>query len=272
MLEPNFQLPDPEVAARETQKRVALLEWFAEYIKPSVTGLLVSGSLSYGQNYSVKPTSDIDMQLLINHEGVKELLKTDCFNPDGLAKAVNGYTQGLYEQFSLVFTKDEVPMECHFWDEQAFTDAITFKAESTKRLRSSIDTPSTDYGYSFDREGSVTDYFGEMIDGYAVSDFPSYRRIDGKLFLCRPVTNVLGLPLVVIDNAKLRDATDACWTHTAQELIAFAGSEPVDLNIHNIANTLPGKNKMSPEALQKVHDRTASILRALRNSEAFNSN
>lgn len=256
MLEANFELPDREQSEKETQKRGELIDWFAEYIQNSVTGLLVTGSMSYGQSYSVKPSSDVDMQLLVNNETVKELLKTDCFNSDELRHAVEGYRSGLYGQFSLVFEKNGVPMECHFWDEQAFIEAITFKNENTKRLRSSIESPSTDFGYSFDREESRKDYYGEIIRGFAVADFPSFRNVNGKIFLCRPVTNILGLPLSVIKGPTLSDAIEECWKSATDKLIAFAGNDKIDLNNISIANTLPGKNKMSPESLEEVQTKT----------------
>lgn len=256
MLEPSFELPDKQISTEETSKRLKLLDWFKDYIKPSVTGFIVSGSLSYGQNHSVKPTSDIDMQLLVNLDTVQKLAKVDCFDRAELSRAIEGYKKGLYKQFSLVFHKNNVPMECHFWDEQAFIDAITFKNDSTPRLRSDIDTPSTDYGYSFDREESKKDYFGEMIEGFAVADFPSYRRINNKLFICRPITNILGLPLTVISNQRLDEAVNECWSKAVKELLAYYKDNQINLNAVSIANTLPGKNKMSEEALSKVQART----------------
>lgn len=263
MLESNFQLPDSKTSIAETQKRLKLLDWFTEYIRSSVTGLIVTGSMSYGQNYSIKPTSDIDMQLLVTPETMDELAKTECFDAADLKQAINGYEKGLFKQFSLVFHKDDVPMECHFWDEQAFIDAATFKAENTKRLRTSIDTPSTDHGFSFDREENVKEYYGEIVDGVAIADFPSYRRINGKLFLCRPITNLLGLPLVKITSDKLDDAPKECWLAAVKELVLFSEGQTIDLETLSIANTLPGKNKMSLEVLRNVQAQTQEILAAL---------
>ena len=259
MLEPNFTPPDADISKVETQKRLNLIKWFSGYIASSVTGMLVCGSMSYGQNYSVKPSSDIDMQLLVTPTTILELLKTDCFDRQELEHALDGYQRGLYGQFSLVFNKDGVPMECHFWDEKAFIDAITFKSAVTKRLRTSIDIPSTDYAYSFDRDVSRKDYYGELKDGFAVADFPSYRR-ESRLYLCRPITGVLGLPLVEITSSKLDKAMSECWETAIAELKSFAGDKPIDLEITSIVNALPGKNKMSPESISRVQAKTNQLL------------
>lgn len=263
MLEPNFQLPEHQISVFETSKRLSLIDWFMDYIQSSVTALFVSGSMSYGQNYSVKPSSDIDMQLLVTNDSVEELLKTDCFAIDELSRAVEGYKKGFYKQFSLVFNKDNVPMECHFWDEKAFIEAVSYKNENTPRLRSGIYTPSVDYGYSFDRQESKKEYYGEVINGFAVSDFPSYRIVSEVLYLCRPITNILGLPLVKISNDRVAAAINECWMITAKKLIEYSGSSNPDLQKVSIANTLPGMNKMSESALAQVQRKTQEELEKL---------
>jgi hypothetical protein len=263
MLEPEFVLPDPKTSQIETQKRLALIAWFTEYIRESIVGFLVTGSMAYGQNYSVKPGSDIDMQLLLTPERADSLLQTDCFNYDELHSAIDGYRRGLYGQFSLVFKKDDVVMECHFWDSKQFIQAITFASQNTKRLRSTIESPSTDYGYSFDRAENIFDYYGEMIDGFAVADFHSYRVVDGKMYLCRPITNILGAPLVQIGSSQLDEAMNLCWRTTVKHLSELTGSSAVDLGRLNVVNTLPGKNKLSPAALDQIQTKTAEMLKLL---------
>ena len=59
------------------------------------------------------------------------------------------------------------------------------------------------------------------------------------------------------------DAFEDCWLAVAKELVLFAEGNPFDLDIINIVNTLPGKNKMSPEALRNVQAKTQEVLVAL---------
>ena len=95
-----------------------------------------------------------------------------------------------------------------------------------------------------------------MIQGFAVADFPTYRRINDKLFLCRPITNILGIPLIIIANQRIIEAIDERWTRSVQELLSFTGDTQPDFEYTSIANTLPGKNKMSEEALNSVKLKT----------------
>ena len=113
-LELNFTPPAPEVSIQETKKRNDLITWFKGVIDDAVIGLIVTGSMSYGYDYSVKETSDIDMQLIVTPETVGNLRVTGLFHEEELDKAISGYLEGVFGQFSIVFEKDGVNMECHF--------------------------------------------------------------------------------------------------------------------------------------------------------------
>ena len=79
----------------------------------------------------------------------------------------------------------------------------------------------------------------------------------------RSTANILGIPLVKISNDALDDAVEMCWLNATRELIQFAEGKPVDLTKISIANTLPGKNKMSQEALNAIQKKTSDILSKL---------
>lgn len=259
-LEPEFVLPDPIVSKEETRKRNELITWFSEVVDDAIVGFIVSGSMGNGYDYSVKETSDVDMQLIVTSESVTKLKDVGIFDTAELEKAIAGYIEGFYEQFSLVFQKDGVSMECHFWDQSAFIAAITYQSSNTKRLRSGIDAPSTDHGYSFNRAESVKDYYGEMINNYAVGTFPSYREENGVIYLCRPITNILGLPRVGKTNEELNIAIEKTWDESIGRLASIVENGVVNLSECNIENTLPGKNKVRPGVLALIREKTKEKL------------
>lgn len=260
-LEPNFIPPEQTISVEATKKRNELITWFKEVVDDSIVGMIVSGSMGYGYDYSVKETSDIDMQLIVTPETVNGLRATGLFNEKELEKVLSGYLDGVFGQFSIVFDKDGVNMECHFWDLSAFIKAITYEAAETKRLRSGIETPSTDHGFSFDRKESIKDYFGEMIGNYPVGIFPSYREEDGIIYLCRPITNILGLPRIEKTSQELDDAMKITWSETIKRLSTALGGNAENLNKFNVENTLPGKNKMRSDVLDKVRQKTIEELK-----------
>jgi len=258
MIDINFQPPEPAISQIETEKRKNLLPWVLEYFNNVTTGIFVCGSLSYGADYSVTSTSDIDIQLVLNDDTLDIFESLDLYDKTELHSAIKGYKKGAYKQFSLTGIKDGVPIESHFWNKQAFIDAITFQSSETQRLRSSIDTPSTDYGFAFDGTYNSLDFYGEIIDGYPVSVFPSYREVEGKLYLCRPVTNMLGGPIVLKTDAECDIAIDACWTETITRLKDVKRTSP-DVQL-SIVNALPSQYKMSPTSKATVIAKTEHLL------------
>ena len=101
-LETNFTPPEKAVAEAETKKRNELIDWFSEVVDKAVVGLIVSGYMSYGYDYSVKETSDVDMQLIVTPETVNALKELDIFDGEELENAIAGYLAGIYSQFSIV--------------------------------------------------------------------------------------------------------------------------------------------------------------------------
>ena len=254
MIDPNFIAPPSDVSKVETKKRLDLLPWLKDTLSPYAEGIFVAGSLSYGANYSVSPSSDIDIQIVTTPTILDSITTLELFNKSDLEHALKGFSRGLYDQFSLVAEKEGISLECHCWNTSAFIQAITYESKSTLRLRSSIETPSTDYGFSFDGKESIVDFYGQMIDGYAVSEFPSYRFIDNTYYLCRPVTNILGLPIVLTSTDTITAAIDQCWSLSVQKLNEAKASQASQTL--SIVNALPSKYKMSPEAKVAVEQKT----------------
>lgn len=259
MIDPNFQPPAPEISRIETEKREALLPWLDEYFSATMDSILVCGSLSYGANYSVTPKSDIDVQLIINDSRLEELSLLDLYDKEELKHAIAGYKEGIYKQFSLTGEKNGIPIESHFWNKDAFVQAITFVSQETPRLRSSIDTPSTDFGFSFDGSSDSVDFYGEMISNYPVSVFPSYREKGTTLYLCRPVTNILGGPIVIKASKEIEAAMDECWTHVISHLKKARESSDSPESL-NVVNALPSQYKMSQTSKAAVIAKTDYIL------------
>lgn len=261
MIDPNFQPPESSESKEETAKRKKLLPWITEYFDDVTTGIFVGGSLSYGADYSVRASSDIDVQLVLNDEVLDKLVELDLYDRTELEHAVSGYKRGIYQQFSLVGTKEGISIESHFWSKDAFIRVIDYTNTETPRLRSSITTPSTDYAFSFDRTSDAVDFYGEMIEGFPVSPFPSYRVVDAKLYLCRPITTILGGAIVLKTDADFDAAIERCWKVTIEHLRAARSVSPNGEDL-TIVRALPSQYKMSPESKASLQSRADYLLSA----------
>lgn len=259
MLQQDFVPPTKEVAQRETSKRIKALENFLPRIKPAITSLTVTGSMASGQNYAVTEKSDLDMQLTVTKESIKSLKEINIFQNDNFDKSLDAYLNDLIKQFSFSIEIDGIAHECHFWDEQAYIDAMEMKTEFTKRIRTSNSTQAIDYGFAFDGSQDAYDCPTEEIDGKFISVLPTYRYVDSKLYLCRPVTSLLSTPLVLLGSEMLSSHIDNTWSIVVNHLVKEAGNK-LNLQKHNILNALPSKFKMSQESKDLILERTKKEL------------
>ncbi|OGL90896.1 hypothetical protein A3J36_02230 [Candidatus Uhrbacteria bacterium RIFCSPLOWO2_02_FULL_54_37] len=259
MLDKKIILPDPTQSKKETHKRMQILKKVIPKFVPATEAIMVSGSLAYGANYSVTEKSDIDLQLLVTRRGVTRLYTVGLFDLEKLRHFVKGYQKGIAQQFSLTAEVEGVPLECHFWDVNAFAKAATMRTRQTLRFRSSINPPPIDYAHSFAGEEDISKLSTAHKGKWLVSSFPSYRIRKKKMFFCRPITNIIGSPIFIHGNEWLVRRQNEAWDALIMRLNKECG-EPLNLKMYTIVNILPGKNKISPAVKEKIMKRMRRTL------------
>lgn len=86
MLDKNFTPPKSRIAITETKKRVDIIESIINTLAKCSTSTLLTGSMAYGQDFSVTPESDIDLQLTITPEIFDELASCKFFQKYNIMK------------------------------------------------------------------------------------------------------------------------------------------------------------------------------------------
>ena len=66
-------------AIEETNKRLEIAKNISSQLEGIVQGVLLGGSMSFGQNFSVNEKSDIDMVVVCDKDKAKDLEKTPYF-------------------------------------------------------------------------------------------------------------------------------------------------------------------------------------------------
>ena len=244
MLDKNFTLPKERVAITATKKRVDIIESVINMLAKCSTSVLLTGSMAYGQDYSVTPESDIDLQLTITPDFLDELGSCKFFQKYNIERIKAWFLEWKFSQFTLNFIYREVPIECHFWDEKTLKDILTYKKEKVIRLRSQTKKIATDYSYSFDGEENMETYPDYKDWIYNVWEFPVYQIKNNKIFLSRPITNILGNAIVLFDACEITEYIEKCRAITEEKIQEIARE---DGKTYSIFNALPGKNKISEE-------------------------
>ena len=86
MLDKNFTPPKERIAITATKKRVDIIESIINMLAKCSTSVLLTGSMAYGQDYSVTPDSDIDLQLTITTDYLDELASCKFFQKYNIEK------------------------------------------------------------------------------------------------------------------------------------------------------------------------------------------
>lgn len=253
MLDKNFTPPKQNISTRETKKRIRIIEQILPELSKYSTAILLTGSMAYGQDFSVTTDSDIDLQLLTNSEKIAQINSCKFFQKYNTKKIIEWFTEGIFDQFTIRFIVKEVSIECHFWNEKTFKEILQYKKEEIVRLRSQTKKIATDYAYSFDWAEDVCEYPDYKSGKYTLWIFPSYRVLKNKLFLARPLTNILGNVIKLYDACDIKSVIRECKNLTKQKLADMPWEE---WKTYSIFNTLPGKNKVSEEVRWMVEDVT----------------
>jgi hypothetical protein len=244
MLDKNFTPPKERIAITATKKRVDVIESIINMLAKCSTWVLLTGSMAYGQDYSVTPESDIDLQLTITADYLDQLGSCKFFQKYNIQKIKTWFLEGKFQQFSLNFIYKEIPIECHFWDEKTYKDILLYKRENVIRLRSQTKKVATDYSYSFDWEEHIENYPDYKEGVYNVWKFPAYQIKNKKIFLSRPITNILGNAIVLFDACDITTYIEECREITEEKIKETAQENGKS---YSIFNTIPGKNKISEE-------------------------
>ncbi|MBP7806159.1 hypothetical protein KA057_00580 [Candidatus Gracilibacteria bacterium] len=244
MFDKNFSPPKERIAITATKKRVDIIESIINTLAKCSSSILLTGSMAYGQDFSVTPESDIDLQLTITADLLDELASCKFFQKYNIERIKAGFLEGKFQQFSLNFIYKEIPVECHFWEEKTLKDILLYKTESVVRLRSQTKKIATDYSHSFDGEEHIMEYPDYKEGVYNLGKFPAYQVKNKKIFLSRPITNILGNAIVLFDACEITETMDQCRELTEEKI-----SEMKQENgkTYSIFNTMPGKNKISEE-------------------------
>lgn len=247
----------------ETKKRLNLAQQISATLEGKVKGVMLAGSMGFGQNYSITDKSDIDLVVVMEKERIDQLLK-------------NPYLQGkISDETAELFQKEKI--NC-FWVTQEIrgveTNIFVYEKngyanfcllegalKTFKKDRPSADTQT---GYGFDGEPITIDRHVTPVAQGFIYEKPAL--VDGKYWGGVPRQDFFysGVPLYQEDSFFSK-AESAVWVATVKQLIKEHGSTP-DLNKVNILNThytyQTQRERLPRSVVDAIQERTKTELRA----------
>ena len=245
-------LPRPNVAKRETTKRIKIIEDILYELSKYSKAILLTGQMAYGQDFSVDENTPIILQLITDNEKLQELRTCKFFQKYNTDKIRAGFGSSVFQKFTLIFITKEVNVECHFWDEKIWKEIAQYKRKSITRLRSQTRKTHTDIAYSFDWDELQTECPDYKKDIYNVGELPIYEMKGDKIFISQPLSDIL-ICIKLHDECGIKSTIRTCKNITKEKLAETKKKSDI---IYSLFHTLPDKENVSPEVAESVEDIT----------------
>lgn len=259
MINRDFVVPPKEISTRETERRMNLLPKILELFKDSCDAILITGSLATGKNYSVHPDSDIDISFLVTKNSIPQLNNHAFLTDSNFQHYLEGYAKNIAHQFSTDNTLEGVKIECHFWDKDAYFNAIEQRGRHVMRFRSSNTSPSVNYGFGFAKQEITTELPTEKVEDWFISPFPLFIRENNTFFPCRGLTNLLAAPIIFKGENVMKQPIDLAWKWIVEELKASPEFLTNNSNV-SVSNSIPGNWKFAEETKILLSEMTKKYL------------
>lgn len=249
----------------ETQRRLDIAEDLGSQVNGIVRGMMLGGSMGYGQNFSVRESSDIDTVVVCDKDRVYDLIETSYFRGRVDPKVVDLFKKGDINLFWLTREINGVEVNVFTYETKGYEDFCLLRGPMKGYLEQENRPSETQNNYLFD--GSLVEIRRDVVefgDGFLYSK-PALA--DGRFWGVCPRSDFLyGGYIVYEQDNFLSDMEKKVWEVTVKKLKEEHGPE-VDLDKFNILNThYPYQNdrtRFPISAVEAIKKRTIEELAKL---------
>jgi len=114
-------------AIEETEKRLKISKNISSQLEGIVRGVLLGGSMGYGQNYSVNEKSDIDMVVVCDKGKINNLAETDYFKGQIPKKVLDIFDKRIINFFWVVKNINDIEVNTYIYDTKGFINFCLLK-------------------------------------------------------------------------------------------------------------------------------------------------
>ncbi|MBS3172472.1 hypothetical protein J4438_02755 [Candidatus Woesearchaeota archaeon] len=246
---------------KETKKRLEIVDYISNQIKPYVKCIVLGGSMGYGQNLSVAPWCDIDMVIVIDKENVEQLMRTPYFNQTTPEKVVKLFVDEKIHFFWVSRLVSGVQVDIFVYNPKPFALFCTLQGN----LKGFLKTKPEIYqeGYDFSGKKIRVDREVEPFENGYIFSKPSLQK--GVYWGGVPRDDFLFMNYIVYEKDKFYTTlTNEVWISLIKQLIKESKHE-VNLDKNSIINTIftyqTNRQGMSQKTIEKIKSKTEELLK-----------
>jgi len=244
----------------ETKKRLDIANDFRDSLNNIVTGIMLGGSMGFGQNYSIKETSDIDMVLVIEKNNLDDLLEEKFFKNKVNPKIIDLFKKGIINLFWVTNYINDIEINSFVYEKKGFEDFCLLNGELNIFVQKK--PSSLQSGYSFEGKKITFNRKVDVFeDGYI---YEKPKLANGKYWGGVPKQDFFYSSQILCEKDNfLTHLESRVWKSAIKQLIKEYGKN-VDLNKYNVLNThfsyQTDKDRIPPEVIKKIKSRTLQEL------------
>ncbi len=246
---------------KETNSRIMYAKDMARKLSECTKAIMVTGSVAYGNNYSVKETSDLDIFLILKQDKFEKLktLNKEIFNGDIPEKVLEYMEKDQIDMFHVDILMD---YEAYFafWSENFF-ERITnnLKTSCCRRFVKKIRTKEI-LLKNFNNEMLKYRYSPKYVDEGIIVDYPTHIFDKNNIYWA-------GVPVEVLLSEPIVISGDSIYVYEKiysliKELVKQGFLEKKDPDIKNL---LIRKDRFSPETNIKIDEKVKKAKLELNN-------
>lgn len=240
----------------ETKRRVDIARTISLSLEGTVKGIILGGSMGFGQNYSVTAQSDIDMVVVTGLDRVDDLTNTEYVQGRVPTEVLDLFRDGEINSFWVTREIDNVEVNTFIYEEKGYVDFCLLKGGLKTFKKNKPSATQTSYGFdgkpvTFDRK------VASVAQGF-IYEKPALA--DGKYWGGVPRQDFFYSGQVMYeDGFFFANLEKEVWKSAVQQLVKEYGQDP-DLDEANILNThytyQTQRERLPPAVVDKIRQRT----------------
>lgn len=244
----------------ETKKRLDIAKKITNSLEGVVKGVLLGGSMGFGQNYSVHDKSDIDMVVVIDKSKINSLLSTWYFKDQISNNVLNLFKKQDINLFWVSRVVDDVEVNAFVYETKGYEDFCLIKASLKGHIKN--EPSKTQKSIMFNGEEIEFSRNIKPYDDGFIYEKPTLA--NDKYYGSVPREDHFYCSHVMIqENNYFDNLEKQVWKNTIKQLIKEHGENPnlektSVLKAHYIYNKSP--ERLPQEIVNKIKERTKKEL------------
>jgi hypothetical protein len=244
----------------ETRKRMDLAQTITTPLKGIVEGVMLGGSMGFGQNYSVTEKSDIDLVIVCDKNYIDKLAQTPYFQSHIPYEVLTSFKQSKLNCFWVSRVLHDIEVNAFIYEPESYAQFCQLKGKLTIYSQKRPSETQTGYGFS----GEILHFKRNVKSFLQGNIYEKPALVEQKYWGGVPRQDFFYSGQILYERQSfLTQLEQEVWKTTMLQLRKEYGSHP-DLDKYNVLNThwtyQRAQERLPQQVIERIRRRTQEEL------------